>query len=154
MGREYITMFYILAKNGLSFPTKALIDLGANSFVFIDITFLKYLSSFFKPILCSLKSLLQVKGYNGIQGCKIIYYTLLNLTVDSCIQSFTPFLITYLGSRSVILGCHWLAENRILVDCAKRRLYWPKDIPRTTTYIRNISIQLRGDQAYMVNRYY
>jgi hypothetical protein len=104
MGGEYITTFCTLAKNGLSFPTKALIDSEANSFVFIDTTFLKHLSPFFKPILCSLKSPLQVKGYNSIQGRKITYYTLLNLTVDSHIQSFTPFLITHLGSRSVILG--------------------------------------------------
>jgi hypothetical protein len=103
---EYITTSCTLAKNELSFPTKALIDSGANSFAFIDTTFLKYLLPFFKPILYSLKSPLQVKGYNGIKGPKIIYYTLLNLTVDSCIQSFTPFLITYLNSRSVILGCH------------------------------------------------
>jgi hypothetical protein len=140
MGGEYITMSCILAKNGLSFPTKALIDLGANGFVFIDVTFLKYLLPFFKPILCLLKTPLQVKGYNGIKGPKITYYTLLNLTIDSCIQSFTLFLITHLGSRSVILGRHWLAENYILVDCAKRRLIWPKDIPRTTTYAYNIPI--------------
>jgi hypothetical protein len=106
MGGEYITMFCTLTKNGLSFPTKALIDSGANSFVFIDATFLKHLSPFFKPILYSLKTSLQVKDYNGIKGPKIIYYTLLNLTVDSCIQLFTPFLITYLGSRLVILGRH------------------------------------------------
>jgi hypothetical protein len=58
MGGEYIIIFCILAKNRLSFPTKALIDSRANSFVFIDTTFLKYLSPFFKPILHSLKSLL------------------------------------------------------------------------------------------------
>jgi hypothetical protein len=154
IGGEHITIFCTLAKNRLSFPTKALIDSEANGFVFIDVTFLKYLLPFFKPILYSLKTPLQVKGYNGIKGPKIIYYTLLNLTVDGCIQSFTPFLITYLGSRLVILGRHWLVENRILIDCAKRRLYWPKDIPRTTTYTRNIPVQLRGDQAYMVNRYH
>jgi hypothetical protein len=118
-----MTTFYTLAKNRLSFLTKALIDLGANSFAFIDTTFLKHLLPFFKPILCSLKSPLQVKGYNGIKGPKITYYTLLNLTVDSRIQSFTPFLITHLGSRLVILGRYWLVENRILIDCAKRRLY-------------------------------
>jgi hypothetical protein len=106
IGGEYITISCTLVKNGLFFPTKALIDSGANSFVFIDITFLKHLSPFFKPILYLLKTSLQVKGYNGIKGPKIIYYTLLNLTVDSCIQSFTLFLITYLGSCLVILGCY------------------------------------------------
>jgi hypothetical protein len=154
IGGEHMTTFCTLAKNRLSFPTKTLIDSGANGFAFIDTTFLKHLSPFFKPILHSLKSPLQVKGYNSIQGRKITHYTLLNLTVDSRIQSFTPFLITHLGSRSVILGRYWLAENRILVDCAKRKLHWPKDIPRTTTYAHNIPVQLRGDQAHMVNRYY
>jgi hypothetical protein len=103
IGGEYMIIFCTLAKNRLSFPTKALIDSEANSFVFIDTTFLKYLSPFFKSILRSLKSPLQIKSYNGIQGRKIIYYTLLNLTVDGRIQSFTPFLIIHLGSRLVIL---------------------------------------------------
>ncbi|PQE31888.1 retrovirus protein [Rutstroemia sp. NJR-2017a WRK4] len=152
IGGEHMTTFCTLAKNGLSFPTKALIDSGANSFVFIDTTFLKYLSPFFKPILRSLKTPIQVRGYNGNQGPRITYYTLLNLTVDGRIQSFTPFLITHLGTQSVILGRHWLAENRILVDCARKKLYWPKDIPQTITYMRNIPIQLRGDQ--MVNRHH
>ncbi|PQE16370.1 retrovirus poly protein [Rutstroemia sp. NJR-2017a BVV2] len=135
IGGEYIITFCTLAKNGLSFPTRALIDSEANSFAFIDTTFLKYLSPFFKPILHLLKT-------PFIKDPKITYYTLLNLIVDNYIQSFTSFLITY-------LGLHSLAENRILVDCTKRRLYWPKDIPRTTTYTRNIPIQLQGDQAYI-----
>jgi hypothetical protein len=56
IGGEYITIFYILIKNRLSFLTKALIDSQANSFVFIDTIFLKYLLPFFKPILYSLKT--------------------------------------------------------------------------------------------------
>ncbi|PQE32165.1 gag polymerase env protein [Rutstroemia sp. NJR-2017a WRK4] len=132
MGGEYMTTFCTLAKNGLSFPTKALIDSRANSFIFIDATFLKHLSPFFKPILCSLKTPIQVRGYNGNQGPRITHYTLLNLTVDS--------------------RRHWLAENRILVDYARKKLYWPKDIPQTMTYTHNIPVQLRGDQ--MVNRYH
>jgi hypothetical protein len=83
--RKYIIISCTLAKNKLSFPTKALIDLRANSFVFINTTFFKYLLSFFKPILYLLKILLQIKSYNGIKGPKIIYYTLFNLTVDSYI---------------------------------------------------------------------
>jgi hypothetical protein len=56
--REYIIISYILVKNRLFFPIKTFIDLEVNSFVFIDITFLKYLSPFFKSILYLLKSLL------------------------------------------------------------------------------------------------
>jgi hypothetical protein len=53
---KYIIISYTLAKNRLSFSTKVLIDLEVNSFVFIDAIFLKYLSSFFKSILYSLKT--------------------------------------------------------------------------------------------------
>jgi hypothetical protein len=53
---EYIIIFCTLAKNGLSFPTKALINSRANSFIFINTTFLKYLSLFFKLILYLLKT--------------------------------------------------------------------------------------------------
>jgi hypothetical protein len=39
IGGKYIIIFYILAKNGLFFSTKTLIDLEANSFAFIDILY-------------------------------------------------------------------------------------------------------------------
>jgi hypothetical protein len=106
IGREYITIFCILVKNEFFFLIKTLIDLRANSFVFIDTTFLKYLLSFFKSILYLLKTPLQIKDYNDIKSPKIIYYTLLNLIVDSYIQLFTLFLITYLDLYLVILGCY------------------------------------------------
>jgi hypothetical protein len=97
---------------------------------------------------------LRVKGYNGLHGADITHYTLLNLTVDDRIQSFTPFLITRLGTRTVILGRSWLAENRILLNCAQRKLYWPPDLPPMFSYAKNTEVLLRSSDCTTVNRYH
>jgi hypothetical protein len=152
MGGEHMTLPCTLTKNGLFFQTKALIDSGANGFAFVDASFLKRLSPILKPILKRLKSPLQVKGYNGSKGQEITHYTLINLTVDGRVQSFTPFLITRLGSARLILGRQWLAENRVLLDCARRRLNWPADLPRTFNYTINHEVRL--DNGPMINRLY
>jgi transposase InsO family protein len=145
---------YILARNGLFFCTHALIDSGANGFAFIDASFLNRLSPFLKPVLKRLKTPLRVKGYNGLNGADITHYTLLNLTVDDRIQSFTPFLITRLGTRTVILGRSWLAENRILLNCAQRKLHWPPDLPPTFSYAKNTEVLLRSSDRNTVDRYH
>jgi hypothetical protein len=149
-----MTSLCILVRNGLFFRTYALIDSGANGFAFIDASFLNRLSPFLKPVLKRLKTPLRVKGYNGLYGVDITYYILLNLTVDDCIQSFTPFLITRLGTCTVILGRSWLAENCILLNCAQRKLYWPPDLPPMFSYTKNTEVLLRSSDYTIVNRYY
>jgi hypothetical protein len=144
----------ILARNGLFFRTYALIDSGANGFAFIDAAFLNRLSPFLKPVLKRLKTPLRVKGYNGLHGADITHYTLLNLTVDDRIQSFTPFLITRLGTRTVILGRSWLAENRILLNCTQRKLHWPPDLTPTFSYAKNTEMLLRSSDRNPVDRYH
>lgn len=153
MGGEHMTSPCMLAKNGLFFRTQALIDSGANGFAFIDASFLNHISSFLKPVLKRLKSPLQVKGYNGVKGREITHYTLLNLTVDGRTQSFTPFLVTHLGTRTLILGRSWLAENRILLNCAQRKLHWPPDLPPTSSYSKFTEVRL-PQRDNVVNRYH
>jgi hypothetical protein len=145
---------YILARNGLFFRTYTLIDSGANGFAFIDTSFLNRLSPFLKPVLKRLKTPLRVKGYNGLNGADITHYILLNLTVDDRIQSFTLFLITRLGTCTVILGRSWLAENRILLNCVQRKLYWPPDLPPTFSYAKNTEVLLRSSDRIIVDRYH
>jgi hypothetical protein len=104
LGGDHIITVYILAKNGYSYITKALIDSGANSFVLIDKSFLYKLIPFLKPFATKLKKPLHIKGYNGLPRATIEHYIFLTLTVNSCTQSFTPFLITHLDSHNIILG--------------------------------------------------
>src|ERR1700712_1455742 len=46
------------------------------------------------------------------------------------------FLITNLGNHGVILGRMWLERHQVLVDCARRKLLWPKSYPPTVSYAR------------------
>jgi len=140
LGGESLTTRVTLTKNGLAYKVSALLDSGANGYYFIDYSLLKSLSFFLHPLIQRLPTSIPIKGYNGASGTPITHYTLLNLTVDKRIQSFTPFLITHLGNHSVILGRTWLAEHQVLLDTARRRLIWPKDYLLTTSYSHTIEI--------------
>jgi hypothetical protein len=146
-----MTTVCTLVKNGHSYTTKALIDSGANSFVLIDKLFLYKLIPFLKPFTAKLKKPLYVKGYNSLPGATIECYIFLILIVDNRTQSFTPFLITYLGSHNIILGHSWLAENRILLDYTNRKLHWPADLPPTFNYTNNFDIGPVLEAPNMIN---
>lgn len=122
LGGEHLTTFCTLSKNGFCHKIPGLLDSGANGYAFIDDNLLKNISSFLKPFISPLPNPIPVKGYNGTRGTPITHYCFLNLTVDRRIHSFTPFLITSLGNHGVILGRLWLAEHRVLLDAANRRL--------------------------------
>ena len=105
-------------------------------------------SFFLKPLIQRLPTSIPIKGFNGAHSRPITDYTLLNLTVDKRLQSFTPFLITNLGNHSIILGCTWLAEHQVLLNTAHRRLIWPNDYPPTVSYSHTIEItDLRTKQT-------
>jgi len=141
LGGESLTTRATLTRNGLSYKLPALLDSGANGYCFIDSSFLKSLSFFLKPMIQRLPMIVPIKGFNGALGTPISHYARLNLTIEGRLQSFTPFLITNLGNHGVILGRTWLAEHKVLLDTAHRRLIWPSDYPPTRTYSRTIEVK-------------
>ncbi|QGA19827.1 hypothetical protein EYB26_007522 [Talaromyces marneffei] len=52
----------------------------------------------------------------------------LTLVVDGRVMYNLPFLTVQLGKHDVILGRMWLAKYKVMVDCARRRLLWPKEV--------------------------
>ncbi|QSZ33856.1 hypothetical protein DSL72_005429 [Monilinia vaccinii-corymbosi] len=112
MEGQAMTLPCILSKNGYSFRSSALLDSGANGYTFIDTTLFTLLFPLFKPHYQLFENSIGVKGYNGAQGRAITHYTFLNLSIDGREQSFVPFLITDLGSYSIILDFEAAVQER------------------------------------------
>ena len=104
LGGDSLTTRVTLTSNGLSYKVSALLDTGANGYALIDSGLLKSLPPFFKISIRPLPSPFHVKTFNGSSGRSITRYASINMTVDKRLQTFTPFLVTNLGSHGIILG--------------------------------------------------
>jgi predicted aspartyl protease len=116
MGGTHLTVSCTLSNNGYGVVTRALIDSGANGFVFVDTRCAVDVARFLGLKTRRLPRSVPVKGYNGTQGQPITHYIRLHLTVDQRRQYNIPLLILDLGSHDMILGRKWLAFFNILVD--------------------------------------
>ena len=125
--KESFTISIRLAKNSLSIASRALIDTGANGLAFIDAHLAGLLTKNFQTSLVALNDPLRVRGFNGTEAQPIRQALALHLLVDGRQCMDMPFLVTDLGKHEVILGKKWLAENRVLPDCYRQRLIWPRE---------------------------
>jgi predicted aspartyl protease len=116
MGGKHLTTTCTLATNGYSVTSQALIDSGANGFVFIDTLGAADTTKYLGFKTQRLPQPVAVKGYDGKAGQPISHYLRLHLTIDGRRQYHTPLLTLDLGSHDIIPGRKWLAYFDILVD--------------------------------------
>ncbi|KIM92478.1 hypothetical protein OIDMADRAFT_68913, partial [Oidiodendron maius Zn] len=138
MGGQHLTIACMLSTNGTSVASRALIDSGANGFVFVNTLFAIDLARSFNIKTARLPSPIQVKGYNGQPGRPVTHYMRLHLTVDQRRQYNVPLLILDLGSHDIIIGRKWLAYFDVLPDCRRRRLVWPAKLPPSYSVAKEI----------------
>lgn len=131
LGREQdsFTLGVQVAGNGVSIATNALIDTGANGYVFLSTPLAIKLAQFFGVGTLPLSQACPVRGYDGRMGEPITHAMVLDLRVDGRKLADTPMLIADLGKHDIILGKKWIAENRVLPDCTSNRLLWPEELP-------------------------
>ena len=131
LGREQdsFTLGVQVARNGLSIAINALIDTGANGYVFICTPLATKLAQFFGVGTIPLGQDCPVRGYDGRMGEPITHAIVLDLRIDGRKMPNTPMLIADLGRHDIIIGRKWLAESQVLPDCTNNRLLWPEELP-------------------------
>ena len=82
MGGTHLTISCTLSNNGYGVVTRALIDSGANGFVFINTQCAVDVARFLHLKTHRLPRSVPVKGYNGESSQLITHYLRLHLTVD------------------------------------------------------------------------
>ena len=138
MGGQHLTIACMLSTNGTSVASRALIDSGANGFIFVNTLFAIDLARSFNITTARLPSPIQVKGYDGKPGKPVTHYIRLHLTVDQRRQYNVPLLILDLGSHDIIIGRKWLAYFDVLPDCRRRCLVWPAKLPPSYSVAKEI----------------
>jgi predicted aspartyl protease len=128
----------MLSTNGTSVASRALIDSGANGFIFVNTLFAIDLARSFNITTTRLPSPIQVKGYNGKPGKPVTHYIRLHLTVDQRRQYNVPLLVLDLGSHDIIIGRKWLSYFDVLPDCRRRCLVWPAKLPPSYSVAKEI----------------
>ena len=141
MGGTHLTVSCTLSNTGYGVVTRALIDSGANGYVFIDTQCAVDVARFLNLKTRRLPRAVPVKGYNGEGGQPITHYLRLHLTVDRRRQYNIPLLILDLGSHDLILGRKWLAFFNILVDARNACLRWPKELEPSYSVVKEIKVQ-------------
>jgi predicted aspartyl protease len=140
IGGTHLTVSCTLSNNGYGVVTRALIDSGANGFVFVDTRYTVDVARFLGLKTRRLPRSVPVKGYNGTQGQPITHYMRLHLAVDKRRQYNIPLLVLDLGSHDMILGRKWLAFFNVLVDARQACLVWPKELPPSYSASKEIKV--------------
>jgi predicted aspartyl protease len=131
-----MTISCTLSSNGYAVSLKALVDSGANGFVFINTPLAISIATFLNVKAQRLPKPIPVKGYNGQSGDAITHILRLHLTVDGRRQYHLPLMILDLGSHDLILGRKWLAHFDILVNARRGCLQWPQQYPPSYSVIK------------------
>ena len=100
---HFVVLNYV-SRNGLSVELKALVNSGANRFVFINTSCARDVAKYFQTLVVPLNSDCCIQGYNGQTEEQITYAIILYLAVNKCQQADVPMLIANLRHHDMILS--------------------------------------------------
>jgi len=101
---------------------KALVNSGANGFIFINTLVAINAAKFFQTTVVPLNSNCHICGYDGKTEEWITHAIILHLAVDGCCQANVPMLIANLGQHDMILGQKWCEKHNIWLNVHNRCL--------------------------------
>jgi predicted aspartyl protease len=136
LGGKHFTFPCTISFNGFAISTYSLIDTGANGFIFISEKFAWLL---LQKLGWKIEKLpfpsLPIKGYDGRRGPSITSFLRTHLILDGRRIYNVPFLVLPLGNHDIIIGKTFLEYFNISPNIAQRKLYWPRNHPKTTSVI-------------------
>lgn len=104
MGGTHFLYLCTISFNAINTTFYLFIDIGANGFVFITLTFARDFANFIGARFQRLRSLIPILGFDSKPGRVIFYCLRLHLTVNRKKQLLVLFLVTELGSHKIILS--------------------------------------------------
>ena len=123
MGAPPFTKLIQIAYGGIALRASALQDSGAGGTVFahprlqpVLMSRLRVATAKFKPIT--------VTGHDGRKTGILDTAFKADLVIDGH-RVPSVFVFCNTGKHDIIMGRQWYADNKVLLDCANRRLIWP-----------------------------
>ena len=143
IGGRSFTVPCTVSYNGNGVDATALADTGANAFVLVNTQCASRIAEFLNVPIEHLPKPIPVRGYNGQNGKPIASILRMHLRIDGRRQHNVPFLITDLGDHDIILGRKWLAYLGLWLDVQNRHLVWPKHLPQTPLFMKEINTNMK-----------
>ncbi|KAK3938273.1 hypothetical protein QBC46DRAFT_451301 [Diplogelasinospora grovesii] len=152
LGGEPLVCPCTIANDGLSLTTQdALIDSGANGYIFVSLAFAKKLRKILHTVATSDFPPRRIGGYSGDGVQKIRTM----IQADIIVQGRTikeEWMMVVKMNHDLILGQHWLRKHDLLVDSRRRRILFPPEWLPDPTWWKTIPMdgnnQLLRDPKY------
>lgn len=128
MGCLSFTLPCHLYLNGYGVKLSTLLDTGAGGLAFLNVSLAENLSTFLGIPLETLPIPYGVRGYDGVSRTQAVQFIRLSLYIDKRRFLNVPIICLPLGNHNMIIGLQWFEHLGVLIDCAKRKLIWPKSI--------------------------
>lgn len=144
LGGDPMLIAASISLNGLNYNTRALIDTGANGYVFISKQLARRLYTTLKaPKIVGFHPQ-KVGGYDGKASQQIDTAALATFVIQGRRFRETPMLVLDMP-QEMIVGRLFLAEHGILTDCRHRRLQFPESLPSLAVCYRDIDMTQSPD---------
>ena len=154
VSRRSCTIPYTLFRNKYQVLTSTLANSGTNAFALIDTQYAIKLADFLNIPLKELPKPIPIYRYSRQIGPPITTILQIYLCVDGRRQYNIPFFITDLKSYNIIVRRKWLAYLGLQLNIQNRRLVWPKTLPLTSSFIKEISITIENLIRPQINTIY
>lgn len=128
-----------IGHNGIILTTNALIDTGANGYIFINTELAAKLAKRLDIPIQTTPDTCGAEGYDGQQAQEINQLIQLSLGLDNRRFFQQPFILVHM-KHDVIIGRKFFAKHQALVDCSNRQLIWRDGKDREYTGQREIRI--------------
>ena len=147
MGGNPFLAYTTLTMNGCGVKTRALVDTGANGYLFMNRPLALRLAQSLGLKIQNLPFSVPIRGYNSQIQSKVNQFIRLHLNVDQRRIRNCPFIVLDLGQQDLIIGNKWLKHFRVLLDPVKNKIIWPADTPPTPYLGRDVILSLQSGKG-------
>ncbi|KAK4096564.1 hypothetical protein N658DRAFT_393552, partial [Parathielavia hyrcaniae] len=141
IGGSSFTIPVMVASNGIGIKIRALVDTGADGYLFIDRKASRRIAEKLQLKRQATERKIPVTNFEGKEGRAIDTALAADLWTDGNVERKAPLLEIELGhGHEAILGRMWMERHEILIDVRHRRLVWPPDRKRDDAIERVIAV--------------
>lgn len=125
--------------NGVSLPTKALCDTGAQTRLLISPRFANQVQKRLGVRAEPLDKAVQFQDYRQRQAGKATHRLIATFEIDGRRFPKQEFIITETG-YDIFVGLYWMADQGIMMNCKERTLVWPEETPAMAKFSPSIEL--------------
>lgn len=147
IGGDSFLVNVTMRRDGIAVSLRALVDTGAQAWLLADRVFTQKIAQQWDLKRTTYDQSAIIKGFENKEIQTINSSIPANLQVQGRTFRNSPLLEVDLGGRrdfQVIIGLRFLAANRIKLDCATKKLLFPRSMPYSNSWQSDIPVSLEA----------